>query len=51
MDIIINYLIENPDILEKVKNGTASLLGVTEDEKSAILTSFNDLNLQSYFWR
>lgn len=37
---IIRFLAENPDVLEQVKEGTASLIGVSEDEKQAILKAF-----------
>jgi competence protein ComX len=32
MQEIVNFLIENPDVLEKVVNGQASLLGVELDD-------------------
>jgi competence protein ComX len=32
MQEIVNFLIENPDVLEKVINGQASLLGVELDD-------------------
>ncbi|MBP3041266.1 competence pheromone ComX [Bacillaceae bacterium Marseille-Q3522] len=32
MQKVIQYLIENSDVLEKVKNGSASLVGVNGEE-------------------
>jgi competence protein ComX len=32
MQEIVNFLLENPDVLEKVVNGEASLLGVDLDD-------------------
>jgi competence protein ComX len=51
MEYVIKFLIDNPDILQKVKEGTASLLRVTEEEKDAIIASFSEIKLYSYFWR
>lgn len=34
---IINFLLNNPDVLEKVQEGTASLIGLSETEQRAIL--------------
>lgn len=37
MQEVINFLISNPDVFEKLKNGTISLLGVSSDEVKAII--------------
>lgn len=37
MQEVINFLIGNPDVLEKLKNGTVSLLGVSFDEVKVII--------------
>jgi len=43
MQEIVNFLIENPDILEKVVNGQASLIGVKDsDELLGIITGLTD---------
>lgn len=43
MQEIVNFLIENPDILEKVVNGQASLIGVEDsDELLGIITGLTD---------
>lgn len=39
---IIEYLIQNPDVIEKVKEGTVSLIGLSETEQQAILEVFNN---------
>ncbi|WP_078552572.1 competence pheromone ComX [Bacillus alkalicellulosilyticus] len=38
MQEIIEFLIQNPDVVEKVKNGTASLLHVGDEEVKSILS-------------
>ncbi|BBU38581.1 MULTISPECIES: competence pheromone ComX [Aeribacillus] len=43
MQEIVNFLIENPDVLEKVVNGQASLIGVEDsDELLGIITGLTD---------
>lgn len=43
MQEIVNFLIENPDVLEKVVNGQASLIGVKDsDELLGIITGLTD---------
>lgn len=37
MQEIIQFLVNNPDVLGKVKEGTASLVGVNGEELKAIL--------------
>jgi competence protein ComX len=40
MQTTIEYLIKNPDILEKIKNGEASLLGISDKQRVAIYETF-----------
>lgn len=40
MQEIVKYLIENKDVLLKVKEGTASLMGVDSEELKALLDVF-----------
>lgn len=40
MQEIVNFLIENPDVLEKVVSGEASLLGVDLDEVTGLVEGF-----------
>jgi competence protein ComX len=40
MQTTIEYLIKNPDILDKIKNGEASLLGLSEKQRVAINETF-----------
>lgn len=40
MQEAVYYLSKNPEVFEKIKNGEASLLGVTPKELKAILNSF-----------
>ncbi|MEK4180109.1 MAG: competence pheromone ComX [Bacillaceae bacterium] len=55
MQEIVNFLIENPDILEKVVNGQASLIGVKDsDELLGIITGLTDglkLLPPASFWK
>nr|WP_203364641.1 competence pheromone ComX [Bacillus sp. REN10] len=40
----------NPEVLETVKQGMASLVGVTKEEEQAIIQSFNEISISSYYW-
>lgn len=45
------FLIQNPDVLEKVKSGYASLVGVSSKELQVILEVFNNSNpIQMDYW-
>ena len=37
---VVEYLIQNPDVKEKVKEGTASLVGLTKMEQKTVLDVF-----------
>lgn len=37
---VVEYLIQNPDVKEKVKEGKASLVGLTKMEQKAVLDVF-----------
>lgn len=52
MQEIIQFLMNNTDVLEKVKEGTASLVGVTGEEVKAILEVFFDGQIapKVYYW-
>ncbi|MEH6944671.1 competence pheromone ComX [Bacillus sp. JJ722] len=50
MELAIYNLINNPDILEKVKEKKASLLGVTREEQDAIVESLGKVRINAYFW-
>ncbi|HEY8892655.1 MAG TPA: competence pheromone ComX [Clostridium sp.] len=41
---VVEYLIQNPDVKEKVKEGTASLIGLTKMEQKAVLDVFVSSN-------
>jgi competence protein ComX len=53
MQDIIQYLINNAEVLIKVKEGTASLVGVSPEEVKAILEVFFDGHIapSAYFWQ
>ncbi|RUL51312.1 MULTISPECIES: competence pheromone ComX [Lysinibacillus] len=51
MNKIIQFLVENKNILDLLKAGNISLIGVNELETQAILDAFEeDLKQQSTFW-
>lgn len=51
MQEIVNFLIENPDVLEKVVNGQASLLGVElEDVLGLIEGILGAGSLMNFYW-
>jgi len=37
---VVEYLIQNPDVKEKVQEDTASLIGLTQMEQKAVLDVF-----------
>lgn len=53
MQEIIQFLINNEEVLHKVKEGTASLIGVNAEEVKAILEIFFDGAVvpKAYFWQ
>ncbi|MBM7605436.1 competence protein ComX [Metabacillus crassostreae] len=51
MQEIVNFLIENPEVLEKVVNGQASLLGVDiEDVLGLVEGIVGSGTLKNYYW-
>ena len=52
MKEIIEFLVHNPDVLEKVKEGTVSLIGLKGEEVLSILEAFgqNTSNLKAMYW-
>jgi competence protein ComX len=52
MQDMIQFLINNLDVLIKVKEGTASLIGVSPEELKAILEVFSDYQKapKAYYW-
>lgn len=45
MQEVVQYLINNADVLVKVKEGTASLIGVNAEELKAIFEVFFESNI------
>jgi competence protein ComX len=39
---IVDYLAQNPDVIDKVKAGTVSLIGLSDTEQQAILDIFQN---------
>lgn len=52
MQEVIQYLINNGDVLNNVKEGTVSLLGVNVEEVKAILEVFfnGEIAPKAYYW-
>ena len=52
MQDMIQFLINNLDVLIKVKEGTASLIGVSPEELKAIMEVFSDYQKapKAYYW-
>lgn len=53
MKEIFAFLVENPEIVELVKKGTASLVGVSSEDAKAIIELFTgDNNIKLYgYWK
>jgi competence protein ComX len=53
MQEIIQFLVQNADVLQKVQEGTASLIGVSSEEVKAILEVFfgDSILPKTYFWQ
>ncbi|SEN90494.1 competence pheromone ComX [Amphibacillus marinus] len=51
MKDIVYYLSTNLDVLELIKKGKASLLGIGDSELSAILTATESGDLDTKYWR
>lgn len=52
MQDVIQFLINNADVLMKLKEGSASLVGVNAEELKAILEVFFDGQIapKAYYW-
>jgi competence protein ComX len=52
MQDIVQFLINNVDVLIKVKEGQASLIGVSPEELKAIMEVFFDdqMTQKAYYW-
>lgn len=51
MHDIVNFLMENPDVLEKVVNGQVSLLGVELDDVLGIIDGILGTgSLMNFYW-
>ncbi|MBM7714786.1 competence pheromone ComX [Siminovitchia sp. FSL H7-0308] len=50
---MVQYLLNNPDILVKVKEGSASLIGVNEEQLTAIKDVFFGESIvpKARFWK
>lgn len=53
MEEIVEFLVENPAVLEKLLNGTVSLVGISGIELDAIIEVFtkNTKSINSYLWQ
>lgn len=50
MELTINYLTKHPEVIKMVQQGLASLVGVTKEEEKAIIQSFKEIKVSSYYW-
>jgi len=51
MQEIVNFLLENPEVIEKVMNGQASLLGVELDDVLSVIEGILGAGkLMNLFW-
>lgn len=53
MQKLVQYLVNNPDVLVKVEEGNASLIGVDSGDVNAILEAFTAEKLipKAYYWK
>lgn len=53
MQEVVQYLLNNADVLVKVKEGSASLIGVSEEQLIAIMNAFFEENIapKAHFWK
>ncbi|WP_082732073.1 competence pheromone ComX [Sporosarcina sp. HYO08] len=52
MQEVIQFLVQNSDVLNKIKEGQACLIGVSAEELTAILDVFLDAAVvqPAYYW-
>lgn len=51
MQEIVNFLLENPEVIEKVMNGQASLLGVELDDVLSVIEGILGAGkLMNFYW-
>ncbi len=47
MQDLINYFLSYPEVLKKLKNREACLIGFSSDETETIIKAYNDYHLSS----
>ncbi|MBB6177237.1 MULTISPECIES: competence pheromone ComX [Anoxybacillus] len=50
MQQIIRFLVEHPEIVEKLQNGTVSLIGLSELEGKAVIKAFSESIHPLRYW-
>ncbi|MFC4183483.1 competence pheromone ComX [Saccharococcus caldoxylosilyticus] len=50
MQEIIRFLVEHPEVIEKLQNGTVSLIGLSELEVKAIVEVFGESIKPLEYW-
>ncbi|CUA78770.1 competence pheromone ComX [Anoxybacillus suryakundensis] len=50
MQQIIRFLVEHPEIIEKLQNGTVSLIGLSEVEGKAVIKVFSESTTPLGYW-
>ncbi|MRI65891.1 competence pheromone ComX [Gracilibacillus thailandensis] len=51
MEELVIYLLNNPEIIQQVKDGNASLIGVEKEEVHSIIKEVDELITPNYYWR
>jgi competence protein ComX len=51
MQEIIRFLVEHPEVVEKLQNGTLSLIGLNELEVKAIVKVFSESTNPLGYWK
>lgn len=51
MQEMIRFLMENPEVIEKLKSGTVSLVGLDEHEVQAIIKVFSQSVTPLGYWK
>ena len=48
MQEIVGYLTKNPEVLNKVIEGNASLIGVSQDQTDCVINAFKGIDVISF---
>jgi competence protein ComX len=51
MQEMIRFLVEHPEVIEKLQNGTVSLIGLSELEVKAVVKVFSESTNPLGYWK